>query len=225
MSNKVYKLSVYNRYFWIVPVWVIGFIIFGFSVFGVRHGEAWPTIIIAVIGAVLFIIITLEMDSRIKKEMQQRIDKGDLNAQLELGVFLTSAGNNVKEFEEAKNWLEKAVALNLEDAQSKLDECEKKLSEAREREAEKRAKEAEKAAKERYSSSSSYGSSSSSRLSIEDGANVIAALYRAGESCNTCSNNNNDLYCPYEDHRGSHPKPNVHGVQICHKHSNAWNYR
>ena len=54
---------------------------------------------------------------------------------------------------------------------------------------------------------------------------VIVALYLAGESCNTCNNNNNDLYCPYEDHRGSHPKPDVHGVKICHKHSNAWKYK
>jgi len=77
------------------------------------------------------------------------------------------------------------------------------------------------------SSSSGYSSSSGSgRLSPLEGASIITALYTAGESCNTCRHNN-DRYgdCPYEDIRGSHPKPNVQGVEICHKHSNAWNYR
>jgi hypothetical protein len=60
---------------------------------------------------------------------------------------------------------------------------------------------------------------------MNEGARIIVALYTAGESCSTCRHNN-DRYgdCPYEDFRGSHPKPDVHGVKICHKHSNAWKY-
>jgi len=80
-----------------------------------------------------------------------------------------------------------------------------------------------------YSSSSGSGFSSSSgsgRLSPEEIRNIMMALYNAGESCNTCRHNN-DRYgdCPYEDIRGSHQKININGVEICHKHSNAWNYR
>jgi len=147
MSNKVnkgYKLSIYNRFFWILPVWIVVVIVFGIAL----DDDGWPTVIFAVVGSILFVIITHELDSKTKAEIQKRIEKGDLNAQLELGVFLTSAGNSVENFEEAKKWLEKAVALNLEDAQSKLDECEKKLSEAKQKKAEQAAKNAQKAAEE-----------------------------------------------------------------------------
>jgi len=51
---------------------------------------------------------------------------------------------------------------------------------------------------------------------------IIATLVIRGESCESCRHNN-DRYgdCPYEDLSGTHPKPDVSGVKICHKHSNG----
>ena len=126
MSEKKFT-SLYNRFWWLSYIFGIAVIVGGI----ILSLNFFLSLIIAVViffvtGSVISKISDKEI-KKIKERITRKIEQGDLNAQIELGVFLMSAASNIEGLNEAKNWIEKAVALGHKDAQTRLNECIEKM--------------------------------------------------------------------------------------------------